>query len=521
MANKRLRHIICLVVAMIVATTIPASAEYSLDWEASTTVNLGTGDFAPYYIMSNNGGVITQPMTIMERGKLYRELKTDKRFEYGFGIDVVGNWSKSTDYSRYDLGTDSYYTHAERPAYAWIQQLWGSIKYRAVFLTIGIKENDRSIFNMQLSSGNLTESNNARPIPQIRAGFLDFVDIPFTNGWVEIQGELAYGKNLDKKWIENHYNYYNNFISTDWWYHYARCYFQSKPEMPFSVIAGMQHGAQFGGTYQSYIGGKPYGDPVVHKIKASDFFHIFFPTQWGKGDVNGDQVYYMGNHVGTWDLRLRYRFRDDSQLIGYMHSLWEDGSGIGKLNGFDGVWGLEYKAPKPGIVSGVVLEYIDFTNQSGHVHYNKNDHPSTEIKNHAQGADDYYNNYMYNGWTNYGMSIGSPFITSTIYNTDGYMRYRDNRIRGFHLGVNGKVNEHLDYRVLLSHRTSWGTPFIPALEKRHDTSMMVEADYTFPHHPNLHLKGQIAFDAGNLIGNNVGALVSLTYKGDLTFKSKK
>ena len=135
MANKRLRHIICLVVAMIVATTIPASAEYSLDWEASTTVNLGTGDFAPYYIMSNNGGVITQPMTIMERGKLYRELKTDKRFEYGFGIDVVGNWSKSTDYSRYDLGTDSYYTHAERPAYAWIQQLWGSIKYRAVFLT--------------------------------------------------------------------------------------------------------------------------------------------------------------------------------------------------------------------------------------------------------------------------------------------------------------------------------------------------------------------------------------------------
>jgi hypothetical protein len=51
--------------------------------------------------------------------------------------------------------------------------------------------------------------------------------------------------------------------------------------------------------------------------------------------------------------------------------------------------------------------------------------------------------------------------------------------------------------------------------------MMIEADYTFPHHPNLHLKGQIAFDAGNLIGNNVGALVSLTYKGDLTFKSKK
>lgn len=143
--------------------TFQLRAEYELDWEASTTVNVGSGDFAPHYIMSNNGGVITQPLTIMERGKLYRELKTDKRFEYGFGIDVIGNWSKSTDYSRYDLSTDSYYTHAERPPYAWIQQLWGSIKYRSVFLTIGMKENDRSIFNMELGSGDLTESNNSRP----------------------------------------------------------------------------------------------------------------------------------------------------------------------------------------------------------------------------------------------------------------------------------------------------------------------------------------------------------------------
>ena len=503
---------------VLVSCTFQLRAEYELDWEASTTVNVGSGDFAPHYIMSNNGGVITQPLTIMERGKLYRELKTDKRFEYGFGIDVIGNWSKSTNYDVYNVETQMFEKDAERPPYAWIQQLWGSIKYRSVFLTIGMKENDRSIFNMELGSGDLTESNNSRPIPQVRAGFLDFVDIPFTNGWVEIQGELAYGKNLDQKWIENHYNYYDNFIATDWWYHYARCYFRSKPEMPFSVIAGMQHGAQFGGTYQKYRDGKPSGEPIHHKVVLSDFFHIFFPTQGGKGDTAGDQVYYLGNHIGSWDLRMRYRFKDNTELTAYMQSPWEDGSGIGKLNGFDGVWGIEYKAPKPGIISGAVIEYIDFTNQSGPVHFNKNDFPGTHIENHAQGCDDYYNNYMYNGWTNYGMSVGSPFIPATIYNKDGYMRYRDNRIRGFHLGVNGLIKSNLSYRVLLSYRKSWGTPFIPALEKRHDTSMMIEAIYNFAKIPNLSIKGQLAFDAGNMIGNNFGALVSLSYKGDLIFK---
>lgn len=504
----------------IIAATTPASAEYSLDWEASTTVNLGTGDFAPYYIMSNNGGVITQPMTIMERGKLYRELKTDKRFEYGFGIDIVGNWAKSTDYSRYDPDTDSYYTHAERPAYAWIQQLWGSIKYRSVFLTIGMKENNRSIFNMELGSGDLTESNNARPIPQIRAGFLDFVDIPLTNGWVEIQGEIAYGKSIDKNWLENHYSYYKSFLTTDWWYHYKRCYFRTKPEMPFSVTIGMQDAVQFSGEYTIYRDGAiiEHYDPGV---SLKDFFNVFIPSLGGNGVVKGDQTFVYGNHIGSWDLRLRYRFKNNAELTAYMQSPWEEGSGIGKMNGFDGVWGLEYKSPTKGIINGAVIEYIDFTNQSGPIHYVLSDFPGTQVTGEVEGSDDYYNNFMYNGWANYGMSIGSPFIPGTIYNTNGYLRYTDNRIRGFHMGVSGNIKDNLTYRMLLSYRSSLGTHFMPALEKRHDTSMMLEAVYTFPKIPNLNIKGQIAFDAGNLIGNNWGALVSLSYKGDLTFKSTK
>ncbi len=52
-----------------------------------------------------------------------------------------------------------------------IQQLYGEIKYRGVFVEAGMKEHDSPILPQSLTSGDLVESGNARPIPQIRAGF--------------------------------------------------------------------------------------------------------------------------------------------------------------------------------------------------------------------------------------------------------------------------------------------------------------------------------------------------------------
>ena len=97
-----------------------------------------------------------------------------------------------------------------------------------------------------------------------------------------------------------------------------------------------------------------------------------------------------------------------------MESPWEDGSGIGKLNGFDGLYGIEYSSGNKSIINGAVVEYLDFTNQSGPIHWAPNDFPGTTIKVQATGADDYYNNYAYNGYQYYGMSIGSPFIKSPL-----------------------------------------------------------------------------------------------------------
>lgn len=481
------------------------------DVELQTIANAGSGTFAPYYIASNSQALITQPFGIQEYIRAERRLSTEQRFEYGFGAAVLGGYTSDIDYRRYNVAGKDFTEHGCHPGYFSLRELWAGVKYRGVFIYAGMKPTESGLFNSPLGSGDLVMSNNARPIPQVRAGFIDFQDIPLTKGWVQIQGELAWGKMTDSDWLKDRYNYYNSFITTGVYMHYSRLYLRSNPDKPFVVTVGMQNAAQFGGTWQCYHDGVETAS-IHNPVKFKDFANALFPWSGGSSVTEGDQAYYSGNHLGSWDLVLSYRFNNGSSLRGYMQSPWEDGSGIGKLNGFDGVWGLEYsfKSDSP-IFKSVLVEYIDLTNQSGPMHWAPSDSPGTAIPGQATGADDYYNNYMYNGWANYGMSIGSPFVKSPLYNTGGYMRYTDNRVRGFQAGAQGVVGSQWCWRALVSYRTSWGTPFLPAADKRHDTSAMVEVSYDFAKIHGLSLGGQLAFDAGSLYGDNFGAAAKLKY----------
>lgn len=506
--------------AAISLTAASALADYDIDWHARTDAVASTGTFAPYFIGSNTGGLYVQGASISERAGIDRHLDLSNRFSYGFGAEVYAGYSSATGYEHYDTSSGEFSIRDLRPASARLYQLWGTVKWRGIFVQAGMKEYDRSIFNSDLGSGDLTLSNNSIPMPRVTVGFIDFQDIPLTNGWVQIQGEISYGKPTDSKWLENHYNHYNSFITTGSWFHYKRCYFRTNPEKPFSVTIGMQHAAQFGGLWKKYEKGALISEHD-NKVGLRDFLDVFIQHQSKRINEFGSQEYYNGNHLGSWDLRLRYRFHDDSELTAYMQSPWEDGSGIGKLNGWDGVWGLEYKAPHPWIIDGVVVEYLDFTNHSGPIHWAPDDHPGTSMTGAATGADDYYNNYMYNGWANYGMAIGSPIFKGTVYNRDGYMRFTDNHLRGFHIGLKGSPINRLDYRLLISWRTSNGTPLLPRGDHRDIFSLMGEATVRFPSIRGLSLKARIGFDAGSLYQPTAGAMATIAYEGLLTFKKRK
>lgn len=499
------------VIIFIISLIKPAYAEYNLDFKTETMSNMGEGDFAPFLMASNSHGIITQPFSALAKLDIHRKQEPSKRFSIGYGITILGGYSSKISYSIYDSASSIMINHDESPSTAWIQQLYFDIKYRSLFMSLGAKESGSKMLNDRLSSGDMTWSANARPMPGVRTGFINPQSIPFTNDWVQISGEIGYFKQTDDKWLENHYNYLNNFITTDLWFNYKYCYFHTKPSQPFSITIGMQAACQFGGKKRTYLNGDLQESVDMHPDLGT-FFRSFIP---GPGGGNsGDQTYYEGNHVGSWDIMGRYRLKNGSELKAYYQSPWEDGSGIGMMNGFDGLYGLEYKSScENSIVTGAVVEYLDLTNQGGPIHWAPGDFPGTPIANEATGADNYYNNYAYNGYQYYGMSIGSPVLKSPLYNKDGYMAFTDTRLRSINAGIEGKPFKSLVYRAKFSYTESKGTIFKPYSKIRSNISFMLECVYSLRNIPGLELKGLMALDKGELYGDNAGLLLSVSYRG--------
>ncbi len=501
-----------LLAAIAAGAVAAARAEYPVNYEGNVTLGAASGDFAPFYIASLDHGRNTQSLTSKIEAKVWRPMKMSDRFSYGFGVDLIGGYSSAVDYERFYPGS-GWGTHGVRPATAWIQQLYGELKYRRVFLTVGMKETGSKMLNNRLTSGDIVESGNTRPIPGARAGFIGFVDIPFTRGAVQIAGEVAYGKFVDNGWLKDQYNYYNDHLTTGEWFNYKCIYFRTDPRQRFSVTAGLQAAAEFGGYEQFYDKGR-FTQEFNYPATFKTFLKMLVPI-----NDHEEGGFYTGNHLGSIDLKLRYRLRNGAEVMAYLSNPWEDGSGMGKMNGFDGLWGIEYKAADPNsVVSGAVIEYLDFTNQSGPIHLNPADFNGITITGHASGSDDYYNNRSHRAYANYGMGIGTPMVMSPAYNVNGYPSYMTNLTRGFHIAVEGRVSPVVTYRVKGGYRKAWGNGQFILPRPISLTAVMAEAEWKPASVKGLTLNGKVELDRGTMPGNSFGALVSVKYDGIFNLK---
>lgn len=489
--------------------------DFTMNYSASIDANGGPREFAPYYIAALRNGKFSSARGATLSVSAIKPLDKSKRFSYSFGVEASAQIANNVEYQRFDAKNSSWFTHSENTPRIWLHQLWGEVKFRGVFLWLGMRDFTPALVNRRLSSGDLVESGNARNIPGFRAGFIDFQNIPFTNGWVQIQGEIGYGKAMDNDWQKNHYNYYNEHLNLGWWYNYKRCFFRTKPSQPFSITVGMQAAAQFAGESWWYRDGAAYRHENK-QLQIRDFVDMLVIRQ---GDA-----YWKGNHVGSWDFQARYRLKNDSEIKAYFQWPWEDGSGIGKLNGMDGLWGIEWVSSKSGVVRGAVVEFMSYMNQSGPIHYEQNDHTGTNMTGHgADGRDNYYNNYWYNGYAHYGMCIGSPMFISPIYNTNGATTtFLNNRFWGIHAAVEGSILPELSYRVMASYRRYYGTLQIPSITPSNCVSAFMEASWSVSKLPGLQINTQIAMDCGNPgFGRNFGAMLSIKYSGIFNFKTLK
>ncbi|MDE6378946.1 MAG: capsule assembly Wzi family protein [Muribaculaceae bacterium] len=505
------------ILTLLLAAALPSAklaAEVQVEYNVSVTAQASSKSLAPYMLGSWNEGRYVEGSGIWQEASAFKPLDMRKRFDWSAGVGYLAGIGSKTEYDRWNEGTKTWGKSSDRRNAFRLTELFGELKYRAVFLTLGMKNSHSLIVDDHLSSGDLTRSNNASPIPGIAAGFLDFVDIPFTNGWVQINGEIMYGKMTDSEFKKREFNYYYGCLAQNLWYNYKRCYFRTNPHKNFYITIGMQAAGMFAGSNVKYRGG------LIIKsenrgFRLGDVWQMFFPREGGEN-------YYTGNHLGSWDFKADYRFRNGSKLSAYFEWPWEDGSGIGRMNGWDGLWGLRYDFGKKGIVSKAVVEYLDFTNQSGPIHFDPDDNPFNPLTGLAQGADDYYNSDYYGAYANYSMSIGTPFLMAPIYNRNGCMEYLHNRARGFHAALEGTPVEWLDYRLMVGYQTAGGSGQYPAFKRMGTTSAMLDIR-TRPLQSlrQLEFGLRMAFDKGELRGDNFGAQLKVTYSGLFNIKKSQ
>lgn len=452
--------VLCLLPGMMHAqSSLKSFAEFG------TTVH--TGDNTPLWQVSNQHGL----------SSLYNNAYTRGGTFYN---DSCRNWKLKTGF---DLAVATGFTSSFV-----VQQAFADIYYKWIGLSIGSKEIDSELLNQQLSSGGLTWSGNARPIPQVKIGILDYLRIA---SWVQVKAEMSYGK-----WTDN--NYQKKRVGENFWYtkdilyHHKSFYFRlGKPASHWQYDLGMSLDTQFGGYKSSGGDAGDLGNSLI------DYLHVLIP-KGGNSSSSNLEKYFLGNFVGSEHLKLTYK-QNDYHISAYLENYYDDFSGMGKLNGLDGLWGIEYKSRNKQAINGLVVEYYQTTNQSGPLH----GLDDTIVKK-TGGADDYYNNFWYPGWVHWGMTMANPLIASPIYNKDGDMAFKYNRVKAIHIGWSGDILSNLSYRAKISYNQTWGTPFKPIIDILENFSTFAE----FSYYPNK-LKGwnftvSGAFDTGGIYGDNLG-----------------
>ena len=96
------------------------------------------------------------------------------------------------------------------------------------------------------------------------------------------------------------------------------------------------------------------------------------------------------------------------------------------------------------------------------------------------------------------MTLGNPLITSPKYNADGYNAYRNNRIKAWHVGVEGEITDCLSYLVKGSYCEGWGTYNRPIYPKLHSFDAILQGNYT---KGPWQVSAAWAFDKGNVYGD--------------------
>lgn len=471
-----------------------------INYGISLTGTAGSGNTAPFWFTSNRYGLASsETNSLLLRADIQRMVETDSlrnwRVGYGLSAAAVSNFENK----------------------ATLQQLFTDIQYKAVRLSVGLKERPMELKNQALSSGGLTNGINARPIPQIRLELPSFWTIHGTKDWLALKGHIAYGAFTDNGWQRNHQGPSGHYAANIL-YHSKAGFLKIGNEsvFPLSLTGGLEMYTQFGGeAWNVDRRGDDTSDFDPTHVKMGHGIKQFIDATFMKGSdaADGDYKNASGNQLGSWHLRLDYAGKGWN-VAAYAEHFFEDHSQLFWQYGWkDMLYGLEIGLPKNRILSGIVYEHLRTTDQSGGIYHDK----TSFLPDQISGVDEYYNHGTYTGWHHAGMALGSPLLLSPIYSTNRIYFFH-NRITAHHIGLNGTPTAWLSWRVLYTHEKSLGTYRFPITDPQKSDYLLAEVGYQPQQLPGLSIKASYGMNKGKLLGNSHGAMLTVAYNGWINHK---
>ncbi len=466
------KHIIVARIFVIILLLANASGIFGQSFKLPFyTIGAGgvfsAGRQIPFWLVSDQFGKnSTKPSAGFLDALLETKTNPSRRFDYNYGLEL---------FERYDGGNAF-----------WVHQAYISARYRFICLRFGNKE---EVYGNQdsLSMGSTLWSKNARPIPQVVLSSNGYVDIPFTKGYMQVSGLLSHG------WFGN-----EGYVK-DVYLHHKYLYVKVGGRFPVNVSYGLEHYAQWGGVH-----------PVLGELPSGwDAYKRIFMAREGNSDDPAtpipDTLNRLGNHLGSRQYGIDIKLKKVC-INTYYQTIFEDNSGKREYFMRDGLWGIALRSrSKNRIVNSLVYELFRSVYQSGGFQPDINE---------TFSIDNYFNHFLYeNGWTYHGFTIGTPFITSPVLNTEPVTGIVNNCVIAHHFAIAGIIQKKINYNLHVTWSKNKGTFQNPFPETLNSTSALLQISNDYQQTGGFEAVVQLAFDIGEMYGNNLGIGITIRKHG--------
>ena len=440
----------------------------------------------PFWLVANRNGIVDHASANgIARFGLSRSATNDgSTWEVGYGVDAVARLSQNET--------------------AHLAEAYGALRYRGFILRAGRWVETIGATDPRTSSGSLTMSRNATPIPRITFSSDGYVEVPYSQGYAEVKGRWTHGWMTGDRFVDLPY------------LHAKHAFLRLGGKLPVRIFGGLVHNALWAGRSSN---------PSVGEIAdgPDDFWRVITVQSGDEGQPLGEQIYKQGNHLGIIEIGGDARL-GNWRLRAYRQFIYEDEDGAELDTPQDGILGISFADTRSHrIVQSLTYEYLYTKWQSGQRPLG----PEPPGGRGVVGGNDYYNHYIYqSGWTLGGRTIGSPLLLPYA-NQPGV---ESNRVIAHHLGLLGRPHSAIQYRFFATYARHYGNyadlrtalrndtsyEFVPP---KHQYSVLLETMIAWPDVPGLSVRASVAYDDGSVFESaSFGGGVALQY--DLFVGSK-